>query len=305
MSQHGKTTLNSQPFAEGIWTYQSYDGRRFSALDFMICDKNDLSLVKGFAVDDSRDYTQINNDHNLIISLIEANCNMVEWPKSKPRMKWDLTYMNKTKYKSTLKESLVTAQEKGEAKGEEYNNCAVSRLNDISTAINEALTASSKLISSSPKHPKIPPKVVEIQTKINVNEKQRSMILKGCSRPLPKDKENLISELTETIKQLRQEKIQVFMEVNNKLNKRIRKTLKSKGKNSRAFWKLAKPMEVEVSLNRVKKKDDTLTNSPEEALETVREYFQDLFTPRPRPPNKEPIKMPNIGGTSPLSNLLQ
>ena len=64
-------------------------------------------------------------------------------------------------------------------------------------------------------------------------------------------------------------------------------------------------MEVEVSLNRVKKKDDTLTNSPEEALETVREYFQDLFTPRPRPPNKEPIKMPNIGGTSPLSNLLQ
>ena len=62
----------------------------------------------------------------------------------------------------------------------------------------------------------------------------------------------------------------------------------------------AKAMEVEVPLNKVKKKDDTLTTSPEEALEAVREYFQDLFTPRQRPPNREPIKMPNIGGNKSL-----
>ena len=59
-------------------------------------------------------------------------------------------------------------------------------------------------------------------------------------------------------------------------------------------------MEVEVPLNKVKKKDDTLTTSPEEALEAVREYFQDLFTPRPRPPNREAIKIPNIGGNKSL-----
>ena len=93
----------------------------------------------------------------------------------------------------------------------------------------------------------------------------------------------------------------MFLEVNNTLNRKIRKIIKAKGKNSRAFWKLAKPREVEKSLNRVKKKDGTFTTSPEEALETVQEYFQELFSPRPRPSNKEPIKMPSIGWNKSLT----
>ena len=69
----------------------------------------------------------------------------------------------------------------------------------------------------------------------------------------------------------------------------------------RAFWKLAKPREVENSLNRVKKKDGTFTTSPEEALETVQVYFQELFSPRPKPSNKEPINMPSIGWNKSLT----
>ena len=126
------------------------------------------------------------------------------------------------------------------------------------------------------------------------------MELLGGPGLLPGDKENLIGAITEDLKHLRQEKIRAFVEANNRLNKRIRRTMNIKGKNSRAFWMLAKPVEVEPPLNKVKKKDDTLTTSPEEALEAVREYFQDLFTPRQRPPNREPIKMPNIGGNKSL-----
>ena len=145
MSQHGKTTLNSQPFTKGLWTYQRHDGKCFSALDFILCGKSDLKLVKGFEVDESREYTQINNDHNLIVSLIDANYSVVQWPKPKPILKWDISNINKNKYKSVLKKKLQTSQDIGVAKGVEYDKCVVSRLNDICTAVNEALSASTKL----------------------------------------------------------------------------------------------------------------------------------------------------------------
>ena len=86
--------------------------------------------------------------------------------------------------------------------------------------------ASSKLISSSPKHPRLPPKVVEIQTKIKEKEKQRLKVLGGTG--LPEDRANLIGPITEEIKHLRQEKIRAFMEANNRLNKRIRRTIKER-----------------------------------------------------------------------------
>ena len=88
-----------------------------------------------------------------------------------------------------LKKKLQTSQDIGVAKAVQYDKCAVSRLNDICTAVNEALSASTKLISSSPKRPKLPQAIIEIQTKIKDIEKQRLGLLKECSFSPPKNKE--------------------------------------------------------------------------------------------------------------------
>ena len=57
---------------------------------------------------------------------------------------------------------------------------------------------------------------------------------------------------------------------------------------------MIKTQEDEV-INSLKNKDNSQTTTQEETLSRAQEHYQELFTPRQRPPNKEPAKIPNIG----------
>ena len=63
--------------------------------------------------------------------------------------------------------------------------------------------------------------------------------------------------------------------------------------------KLAKPMDIEISLNRVKKKDGALTTSYEEALETVRDYFKTCLPKDQDLKTKNQLKCPALDGINP------
>ena len=57
---------------------------------------------------------------------------------------------------------------------------------------------------------------------------------------------------------------------------------------------MIKPQEEEA-INSLKNKDGSQTTTQDETLSRAQEHYQDLFTPRERPPNKEPAKIPGIG----------
>ena len=51
----GKILVNSQSIMKGIWTYVSSDGKCMSALDFLICNESNLSMVEEHIIDDERE----------------------------------------------------------------------------------------------------------------------------------------------------------------------------------------------------------------------------------------------------------
>ena len=77
-------------------------------------------------------------------------------------------------------------------------------------------------------------------------------------------------------------------------NKRTHGIIKSKGKKSNTFWRVANSQEEEA-INSLKKSDGSQTTTQEETLKKVHDHFQDLLTSRERPPNPNPRPMPNIG----------
>ena len=74
----------------GLWTYQSSNGKTLSVLDYMICDQRHLPYVTGLIIDDDREATTINNDHNLMISIVKVDYQKVQWQTPKPRGKWEM-----------------------------------------------------------------------------------------------------------------------------------------------------------------------------------------------------------------------
>ena len=63
---------------------------------------------------------------------------------------------------------------------------------------------------------------------------------------------------------------------------------------------MAKPYEEET-INCLQKEDQTLTNSQEETLQRVHDHFQNLFTPRDRPSDEEPLNIPKVGQSKALT----
>ena len=108
---HGKILVNTLPIAQGLWTYQSNTGRTLSVIDFIICDKEHLPFAKGLIIDDNREATTINNDQNLLISIVKANYQKVMWQEAKPRSKWDTKNINISVFKESLEASLIKAEE--------------------------------------------------------------------------------------------------------------------------------------------------------------------------------------------------
>ena len=110
-----------------------------------------------------------------------------------------------------------------------------------------------------------------------------------------------VTNLSEEIQSLMQEKNLALLNIEKKVNKQIMGIIKTKKNKSKAFWSAAKPKDENVRINSVRKKDSSLTSSQDECLERVREHYQELFTPSDRPPNEEPLKTPHLGRTKYLT----
>ena len=100
------------------------------------------------------EYKQINNKQDLIISLIKEKYNVISGPKLKPSFKWDMTNINKKKYKEIQKDELNKANEIG-VSNDMYKSCAVRKLKDSTSAVNKALKEATQLISSQPTRRKL------------------------------------------------------------------------------------------------------------------------------------------------------
>ena len=136
-----------------------------------------------------------------------------------------------------------------------------------------------------------------IEGKIQEAELTRTNILKdngGSSASLCTSKLEDLKTLTQLIKDLRQEKDEIFQSQSKQANKKNQKVTNSKGKRTSTFWSVIKPQEEEA-INSIKNKDGSQTTTQDETLSRAQEHYQDLFTPRERPPNKEPAKIPGIG----------
>ena len=287
--------VNSLPNTEGLWTYQSHNGLSLSILDYVICSSHHAQYIKGLLIDDNREITTINNDHNMIISILKTNHKHIQWPKPPPKMKWDYEKTNKTVFRDVLSKSVKKYCTKRKTASEILEN--------ISNSFNEALKASTKRIPCKPKNKKLPPEIISVQDKIKAVEKDRNRILKdhrGSTNLMDQDTINLLNTLNDNIKELRQKKQDLYIISEKTENKKLKSLVKERQNSSKAFWSLAKPKDENNSINVIKQKDGSLTKTHEEALERVREHYQDLFSPRERPPNTEPIKIPSLGKTKHL-----
>ena len=291
----GMLLVNSLPVTEGLWTYQHHNGQSLSVLDYMICDNNLTQHIKGLIIDDNREITTINNDHNMVISILKANHKVTQWPKPPPTTKWDMANINEPCFMHTLKFLMQDAHERRVKN--RLTNSATKVLDDINDCINNALSASTKKVSCSPTKKKLPPVIVSLQKEIKATEKERNRILKdhrGSSESMDQDTFDVLNTLNDKIRDLRIQKLEASAKSDKAENKRLNSLIKRKQNSSRAFWKLAKPKEDTSTINAVKKTDGSLTTSHTDCLEEVRKHFQDLFSPRERPKNKEPLQLPKF-----------
>ena len=241
---HSKVLVNTQPTTEGLWTYQSSNGKTLSVLDYMICDERHLPYVTGLVIDDNREATTLNNDHNLMISIVKVDYQKVQWQTPKPRGKWDMENIKKGVFKETLKSNLVTVEEARIKNGKE--NSPVDIISDVTDCIISALTVSTSLITSTKKRPKLSTDIVQLKAKIQEAELTRTNILKangGSSASLCTSKLEDLKTLTQLIKDLGQEKDEIFQSQSKQANKKTQKVTNSKGKRTSTFWSVIKPQE--------------------------------------------------------------
>ena len=156
----------------GLWTRMK--GRSKSVLDLLLVSKGYLSKVSWLNIDDSREMA-VKSDHNLLMSLIRADFHRIQW--SPPdRRRWDIPKIKKGVYKRVLAEKLEAAKERRQAENTDLSENIIDK--DIREAIEEALGASTKLISMSPKKPKMDPRIDALNKEISAKEKTRSSLLK-------------------------------------------------------------------------------------------------------------------------------
>ena len=176
-------------------------------------------------------------------------------------------------------------------------NSPVEIISDVTDCILSALKKSTNLITSTKKKQRLSPDIVLLNGKIQEVEKIRTNILKanrGSSASLSIAQLEELKTLTQVINSLRLAKDETFKSQTKTANKKTQKVTNSKGRRTGTFWKVINPQEDEA-INSLKTKDGKQTTTQEETLSRAQEHYQELFTPRQRPPNKEPAKIPSIG----------
>ena len=300
LRSRNKVLVNSQEITKGLWTYQSPDGSIRSALDFMICNQKDLPQTQGLIIDEDREVTSINNDHNLIISVLNIDYQKVEWQKTK-RPKWDVKAIKRKAFKTTLERKITSLENL--RKGAGTDNSLTNVLADVTESVEAALKASTSKITAKSHKQSLSSEVLELINKIKNAEGERSaLIKKQRTLNLPEEGhcKSKINELTDLIKNLRVQKEELILsEIKNKKDK-TRRVLKSKGQRSKAFWREAKPHEEET-INSFRTKNGTQTTTQEESMSRVKEHFEDLFTARERPTTGETIPIPQVKRTKYLT----
>ena len=170
----GKILANSQPISNGLWTYQSNNGKSLSVLDYTICNENSLPKVLSHIIDDDREVSStINTDHNISFSLLDVDHQKVEWEKPEKRLKWDTQNIEKTKYIGTLTAKLTEYKINRVSKGRDSSPAKI--ISDVTDATNIALKYSTKQICHSPREKEVSGEVLEIITKLKEAEKERSL----------------------------------------------------------------------------------------------------------------------------------
>ena len=161
----GKILVNSQPNTRGIWTYVSNSGKCMSALDFLVCNESMLPMVEEHIIDDEREITsQINTDHNISLSVLNADYQRVEWKKTESRPKWDMENIDKDKFDETLYTRLLELEASRKAEGRENSPARIA--SDVTDALNLALKSSTKYVSHSARKKRTSREVLDIINKI-------------------------------------------------------------------------------------------------------------------------------------------
>ena len=297
LHSQGMVLGNSQPFAQGLWTYQSSDGKSLSAIDFLITRNSELPMVKHLIIDEDKETNSINTDHNLLISVIQANYIKIQWQRPH-RPKWTIKGMNTAKYKATLKNQLDLADTKRLSGNREFSP---SRVTDIKDAVLTALNSSTKKTSGNKKKHLVHPELAVVLQQIHMKEKERSTLLKGKHVPDETARASNLEDLNSTISNLRLKK---DMLINDKLSEnssKAKKIIHAKGKRSKVFWRLAKPHEEEI-IDSLQREDGTLTTSQEETISRVQQHFQKILSPRDRPAKAPSANVPKVQKSKALVN---
>ena len=300
LQSQGKILVNSQSITKGLWTFQSAGGKTMSILDFMICNVEDLPLVKGMVIDDDREVTSINTDHNVLISLLDVNYQKVVWEKPKPRSKWDTKTTDTQSFRSTLETKLEEAALDRVKKGRDNSPAQI--ISGVTDSLNSALKTSTKQVSSTPPKPKMSKEVLDLTEKIKKAEGERASLVKqhrGTTTNLSEPEKVRLEELNNLITTLRTQKDETLLAQMSAEDKKTRDIINSKGKKSTAFWRVTNPQE-EDTINSLKNKDGTQTTTQKETLSRVEEHFQELFTARERPPDRDPLPCPQVGKSKSL-----
>ena len=231
LKENNLTLVNSHTnLTQGIWTRQQ--GTSKSALDLVIKKNKDLSKTSALIIDDDREITTLNTDHNMLITIIKAKTNPIQWEPA-TITKWDTKEFSKNKYRKSLTKQFKEEVESENTINQKTNLKEVNiekSQEQLKDTILKAMNKSSKLINMANKikHP-LPKEVTQIKAQIKEKEKIKSQKLKSLmgQGPYPKEIKEEIHKMEEEIQELHTTKSKMcfkkIMENNQKINKVIKK----------------------------------------------------------------------------------
>lgn len=231
LKENNLTLVNSHTnLTQGIWTRQQ--GTSKSALDLVIKKNKDLSKTSALIIDDDREITTLNTDHNMLITIIKAKTNPIQWEPA-TITKWDTKEFSKNKYRKSLTKQFKEEVESENTINQKTNLKEVNiekSQEQLKDTILKAMNKSSKIINMANKikHP-LPKEVTQIKAQIKEKEKIKSQKLKSLmgQGPYPKEIKEEIHKMEEEIQELHTTKSKMcfkkIMENNQKINKVIKK----------------------------------------------------------------------------------
>ena len=285
-----KVIVNSHPITDGTWTWSDGKGSR-SILDLMIMDKNLINFVDALIIDDKREVTTINSDHNLMVTALNTGYARIKWASSKPKT-WNFDTLDKNKYCAELKQALKLV---------EPETTNVDDLNkEITEKIRETLQKTAEVNKRRSKPP-TPPDVKELEENIRKRELQIYDIqnkIQTFSSNKQKMKEKIkalksdVALIKNEIDLLLNEKLKAILQFEEVNNTKMRKAMRTMGKNSSKYWSVIKDADTQ-SINTLRNSKGKLATSRKETLNVAFEYFQNLF--KAKTDNNPAEEVPTLG----------